>query len=124
MRKPLLIPLAFAFIFALVSGASGQGANYTANPNPELQNNGLAMPGRNSTTGPSATGNNATTDEDDPSLQRLSSKDSLGPGMLRDDGQLTAKVRRREKSRTSSQPNSFRPAALIQNSRAAFFTRA
>jgi hypothetical protein len=98
VRKPLLIPLAFGFIFALVSGTSGQGVNYTANPNPELQNNGLAMPGSNSNPkGQSGTSNNATTDEDDPSLQRLSSKDTLGPAMLRDDGQLTAKMRRREK---------------------------
>ena len=97
MRKLPLTPLTFGFTFAIILGASGQGGvNYNPNPSsPALNNGGLAMPGGNA----APTGSNSgTTDPDDPSLQRLKSSDSLGQGtMSRDDGQLTAKVRRREK---------------------------
>ena len=94
-----LIPLTFGFTFAIIVGVPAQGPVYNPNPSSPALNNGLPMPSRNdSATGPNSTGNTGKDDEDDPSLQRLKSSDSLGQGqMARDEGQLTAKVRRREK---------------------------
>lgn len=99
MRKLPLLPLTFGLILAFISVAFGQGVNYNPNPSSPALDSGMAMPGRNtSAAGPNNTANGAKDDENDPSLQRLRSEDSLGQGsMSRDDGQLTAKVRRREK---------------------------
>ena len=81
-----------------------QGVNYTANPsNPTGDQSaaGLSLPGAGASatnTGKTSTGNNDTDQPDDPTLTRLKSTDSLAAGtMSRDEGQLTAKVRRREK---------------------------
>ena len=96
MRKLTLVPLALGFSLAIHSGAFGQGINYTANPSsPALNSGGLAMPGQNASQ-PKSGNNSPTDDEDDPSLQRLKSTESMGE-MSRDEGQLTAKARRREK---------------------------
>lgn len=103
MSKLSIVPLTFGFSFAIISGALGQGSvNYTANPsNPvsDLSAGGLSLPGAGaSATGPASTGKDAADDENNPNLQRLRSKDSLAAGaMSRDEGQLTAKARRREK---------------------------
>ena len=79
----------------LAASGQGGGVNYNPNPSSPALNNGLPMP--NGGAGPAAP-SSGTTDPDDPSLERLKSSDSLGQGtMSRDDGQLTAKVRRREK---------------------------
>lgn len=96
MLKLPLIHLAFGLTFAMISGAFGQGGiNYNPNPSsPALNSGGLAMPGQNPDAAKS--GNTGKDDEDDPNLQRLKSSDSMGE-MQRDEGQLTAKVRRREK---------------------------
>jgi len=100
VSKLLILPLVSAFTFAIVSGAFGQGTvNYTTNPTNnagDAANGGLNLQGA----GASATSkqNTGTEDENDPTLERLRSKESLGAGsMSRDDGQLTAKARRREK---------------------------
>ncbi|HST30024.1 MAG TPA: hypothetical protein VLK27_04225 [Chthoniobacterales bacterium] len=96
MSKLPIVPLAFGFTFAIICGALGQGLPYNANAS-KPTNDGMSLPGQNaSPTGPAPTGNNAADDEDDPTLQRLRTKDSLGE-MLSNEGQLTAKVRRREK---------------------------
>ena len=81
-----------------------QGVNYTANPsNPtgDQSAGGLSLQGAGASatnTGKTSAGNNDPDEPDDPTLTRLKSKDSLAAGsMSRDEGQLTAKMRRREK---------------------------
>ncbi len=103
MSKLSIVPLTFGFSFAIISGALGQGpVTYTQNPsNPasDLSAPGLSLPGAGaSSTGAASTGKDATDDENDPNLQRLRSKDSVASGVMsRDEGELTAKVLRREK---------------------------
>lgn len=93
-----ILPLALGFVFALISGAAGQATNSYNNPSGDLSGAGLAMPGggASGTSKPSNDEVRGTDDETDPTLQRLRTKDSIGE-MSRDEGQLTAKTRRREK---------------------------
>jgi hypothetical protein len=103
VSKLSIVPLTFGFSFAIIAAALSQGSvNYTGNPsNPagDLSSSSLSLPGAGaSATGPASSGKDATDDENDPSLQRLRSKDSVASGVMsRDEGELTAKTRRREK---------------------------
>jgi hypothetical protein len=102
VSKLAVFPVVFGFTFVVISGAIAQGVSYTANPsNPTADQTagGLSMPGAGaSATGKNSTGDNGTEQPDDPTLMRLKGKDSLAAGsMSRDEGQLTAKARRREK---------------------------
>jgi len=76
------------------SGASGDAANNSST-------SGSANSGSSSSSNSSSNNNpddTGTDDPDDPSLYRTKTRDSLGVGsMSRDEGQLTAKPRRREK---------------------------
>ena len=102
MSKLAVFPLVFGFTFVLSSGAIAQ--TYTANPsNPTADQSasGLSLQGAGASatnTGKTSTGNNDADQPDDPTLTRLKGKDSLASGIMsRDEGQLTAKVLRREK---------------------------
>lgn len=103
----LPLALVLGFTFASISVALGQGnvqgTTRPADPAADLSAGGLTLPrGGASATGAASKGD-ATDDEDDPTLQRLKSKDSMGQGgFSRDEGQLTAKARRREKISTES----------------------
>ena len=102
MSKLAVFPLVFGFTFVVSSGVIAQ--TYTANPsNPvgDQAASGLSLQGAGASatnTGKTSTGSNDPDQPDDPTLTRLKGNDSLAAGtMSRDEGQLTAKVLRREK---------------------------
>jgi hypothetical protein len=110
VTKSSLLPVIFA-VAGLTCSLQAQpppvsGTNGYANPNgaPSDPFGGATGAGTTGRSGPqkpatsdtSNTGDNGYTDDD--TVYRLKTKDSLGSGqMTRDDGQLTAKPRRREK---------------------------
>ena len=92
---PLVLGLVFAgvpAVFAQVGYTPGNAGNPTADFGAtNTQGAGASAPSKPKDA-------NADDDETDPSLQRLNTRDSLGgEGMSRDEGQLTAKMRRKEK---------------------------
>ena len=82
---------------AIAQGTYNPSANYSSNSS--NQAGGLSSQGAGASANEkSSKGNDDTDEPDDPTLTRLKGKDSLAAGsMSRDEGQLTAKVRRREK---------------------------
>lgn len=111
MSKSAILPLAFTVAIGISFSASAEaqsipgGANgYNAPGSATASDPFAGAPGMGTSTRPStqkpgaSDASDTVNDSDDDSLTRLKTKDSLGAGgMSRDEGQLTAKARRREK---------------------------
>jgi len=101
---PLTLALAAGLIFSGQAKAQNSGIPYTpgggaaADPFSGAPGMGGSSSGRPSKPAASDSSDSDSSDPDDPTLYRMKTKDSVSPGaMSRDDGELTRKIRKREK---------------------------